>query len=53
MFGAMFRAKQNKFVPENAKKARKKLEKSNLERNLKHITIVFDSNHYNTIIFTK
>ena len=52
----MFRGKQtgmNNFMRESAKKAKKKLEKCNLARNYKHMTIVFDSNHFNTIIYTK
>ena len=31
----------------------KEAEKRNLERNLKHMTIVFDSKHFNTKIYTK
>ena len=31
----------------------KKLQKRNLARNIKHMTIVFDSNHLNTIFQTK
>ena len=42
----------NNFMRESAKKAEKTL-KSNLDRNLKHITIVFDYNHFNTTFYTK
>ena len=42
----------NHFMQESAKKPKKFL-KSNLARNFKHMTIVFDSNHFNTIIYTK
>ena len=53
MLGAMFRAKQSNFEQLYAKKElekQKKHEKSNLARNFKYVTIVFDSNHFNTII---
>ena len=42
----------NHFMRES-KKILKKPIKSNLARNFKHMTIVFDSNHFNTIIYTK
>ena len=38
---------------ENTKKPKQKLEKSNLARNFKHMTIFFESNHFNTITYTK
>ena len=37
----------------STKKVKKKLEKSYLARNVKHMTIVFESNYFNTIIYTK
>ena len=52
---AIFRGKQSKFnhfMRESAKNA-KKPQKCNLARNIKHMTIVFDSNRFKTIIYTK
>ena len=52
----MFRGKQtgmNNFMRESAKKAKKKLEKCNLARNYKHISIVFNYSHLNKIIYIK
>ena len=40
------------FKRESAKNAEKTF-KRNLERNFKHMTIVFDSNNFNTILYTK
>ena len=34
-------------------KTHKKPQKHNLERNFKHFTIDFDSNHFKTITYTK
>ena len=38
---------------ENAKTGYKTFRTSNLARNIKHMTIVFDSNHSNTVILNK
>ena len=35
------------------RKSAKNAKKSNLARNIKNMTIVFDSNNWNTVIFTK
>ena len=42
----------NHFMRESAKKI-KKPQKCNLVRNMKHMAIVFDSNHFNKILYTK
>ena len=47
---AKFCCKQTKFLPLYARKYQKCLKKPlkrNLARNFKHMTIVFDSNHFN------
>ena len=52
----MFRSKQTKFEPLNARKCQKRLKnlkKRNLARHFKHISIVFDSNHFNIITYAK
>ena len=46
----MFHAKQTKFEPLYA---RKKPQKRNIAHNIKHMTNVFDSNLFHTIIYTK
>ena len=53
-FFAMFRAKQTKFEPLDARvsKTLKKPQKRNLARNFKQMTIVFDYNHFNSITYT-
>ena len=38
---------------QESSKTLKKPQKSNLERNFKHMTIVYDSNYFKTIIYTK
>ena len=43
----------NHFMLESAKNVLKKFQKHNLARNFKHMTIVFDSNHFNTIQYSK
>ena len=43
----------NHFMRESAKKHKKKPLKSNYALNLKQMNIVFDSNAFNTIIYTK
>ena len=43
----------NYFMLESAKNVLKKFQKHNLARNFKHMTIVFDSNHFNTIQYSK
>ena len=53
---AMFRAKQTKYEPYYARKCLKRKTKSqkyNLARNGQHMTIVFNSNLFHTIIYTK
>ena len=55
MLRAKFRAKQTKIEPFYAIKCQKRLkkpQKRNLAHNFKHMRIVFDSNHFNTIIYT-
>ena len=41
------------YLSEKVQKMLKKPQKDNLERNLKHMTIVFNSIHFNTTINTK
>ena len=41
------------YLSEKVQKMLKKPQKHNLERNLKHMTIVFNSIHFNTTINTK
>ena len=56
MLCTMFRGKQTKFEPLYARKCHKQLkkpQKRNLTNNSKHMTIVFNCNHFNTIIYTK
>ena len=43
----------NNFMRENDKKMLKKPQKCNFTRNFKHMNIVFDSYHFNTINYTK
>ena len=52
----MFDAKQTKFDPLYARKLQKHLKnplKSNLARNIKHMTIFLDSKHFNIAVYTK
>ena len=48
----IYKPSLNHFMRENAKNAKKPL-KSNLARNFKYMTIVFNSNHFSTPIYTK
>ena len=53
---AIFHGKQTKFerfLSEKVPKMLKKPQKRNLALNIKRMTIVFDYNHFNTIIYTK
>ena len=43
----------NKLMQESDKNALKKPQKRNIARNFKNMTTVLDSNHFNTITYTK
>ena len=56
MLCAQFRAKQTNFDPLNGRKCQKHLkkpQKRNLARNINHMIIDFDSNHFNTLTYTE
>ena len=51
-FFVAYKRSMNHFMRESAKNA-KKPQKCNLAHNIKHMTIIFDSNHLNKIFYTK